>query len=92
EATKFFLMRELRELGFIGVDNGSPRRTHGLPLTINEICGIAKSAVIVPSELNQDNPRMTSAPATGIMNIGTLNLVLLISSGVEEIRELHSKK
>nr|GFB16755.1 hypothetical protein [Tanacetum cinerariifolium] len=30
---------QLRELGFIGADNGSPRRTHGLPLTVNEICG-----------------------------------------------------
>nr|GEZ48901.1 hypothetical protein [Tanacetum cinerariifolium] len=54
-------------------------------------CGMAKSMIIVPSELNQARPSTTSAPATGMTSKGTWNYVLLISSGVDGNRELHSK-
>nr|GEX49826.1 hypothetical protein [Tanacetum cinerariifolium] len=63
---------------------------HGV-VRIEESCCMAKSMIIVPSELNQARPSTTSAPATGMTNKGTWNCVLLISSGVDGNRELHSK-
>nr|GEZ50809.1 zinc finger, CCHC-type [Tanacetum cinerariifolium] len=49
------------ELGDTGEEKGSPRSVICLLLNVKESCGMAKSAIIVPSELNQARPSTTAS-------------------------------
>nr|GEY13484.1 RNA-directed DNA polymerase, eukaryota, reverse transcriptase zinc-binding domain protein [Tanacetum cinerariifolium] len=76
-----------------GEEKGSPRSVICLLLNVKESCGMAKSAIIVPSELNHARPSTTSAPATGMTNKGTWNCqkqrpsALLFCSASDDKRE-----
>ena len=86
-----FFIREWRELGVTGDEIGWPCNTHVEPLTVKVNLGMEKSATMVPNDPNQASPRITSAPATGRTNRGTLKVNLLISSCVVGNRLLHSR-
>ncbi|KAL7604495.1 hypothetical protein Lser_V15G15834 [Lactuca serriola] len=62
------------ELGDMGADMGSPHWVQFWLFTVNDICGIEKSAMIGSKVLSQATPNMMSAPSTGRINNGTRKL------------------
>lgn len=72
-------------------DMGSPHWVQVWLFTVNDICGIEKSAMIGPKVLSQATPNMMSAPSTGRINNGIVNVVWLSSKETPGKNPLHSR-